>query len=395
MTVTGGVAGAAIDKHGNPQAKNMRLVGHCPMEGRGDGMHINLKDGYAFFGHMGDNGIGTSILDVRDPSAPRVVNQLMVPNGIHSHKVQIVGDILLVNYEQYRSTSSQGGLKVFDVSKTTEPREIAFLPMSGKGIHRMTWFEGPYVYVTGSEEGWSDQFLIVVDISDPSNPREVGRFWMPGMHVAGGEVSTLPPGRSSKLHHALTRGDRAYCGWWDEGLVILDIADKSSPKLVSHLDFGADVSGASHSALPLPGRDLLVVTDECVHNDCEGIPKQVRVVDISDERNPKVVSLFPVPAEADFCARGGRFGPHNVHEMRPGTFSDPNIVHLTYFNGGIRVLDVSDATTPREIAYFVPEAPPGKRSIQLNDLIVDRDGLIYVSDRFGGGLYIFELTGRG
>jgi hypothetical protein len=81
--------------------------------------------------------------------------------------------------------------------------------------------------------------------------------------------------------------------------------------------------------------------------------------------------------------------------MRPGTLSDPNTVYLTYFNAGIRVLDVTDAAAPREIAYFVPEAPPGKRSIQLNDLIVGQDGLIYVSDRFGGGLYIFELTGRG
>lgn len=395
MSTSDTVAGAAIDARGNPQAWNMRLVGHCPMEGRGDGMHINLKDGYAFFAHMGDYGLGTSILDVRDPSAPRVVNQLPVPTGIHSHKVQIVGDVLLVNYEQYRGSSAQGGLKVFDVSRPTEPREIAFLPMTGKGIHRMTYFEEPYVYVTGSEAGWTDQFLIIVDLSDPSNPREVGRFWMPGMHAAGGEQLSLPPGRSSKLHHALVRGDRAYCGWWDQGLVILDVADKTRPTLVSHLDFGADVSGATHSALPLPGRDVLVVTDECVHNDCEGIPKQVRVVDISDDTNPKVVSLFPVPSEADFCARGGRFGPHNVHEMRPGTFSDPNIVHLTYFNGGIRVLDVTDAMAPREIAYFVPEAPPGKKSIQLNDLIVDQNGLIYVSDRFGGGLYIFELTGRG
>ena len=43
----------------------------------------------------------------------------------------------------------------------------------------------------------------------------------------------------------------------------------------------------------------------------------------------------------------------------------------------------------------MPEAPPGKKSIQLNDLLVDQNGLIYVSDRFGGGLYIFELTNRG
>src|SRR3954451_22532402 len=107
-------AGAAIGPDGNPEARNVRLVGHCPMDWRGDGMHINLKDGYAFFGHMGENGIGTSIVDVRDPTTPLLVNQIMAPSGIHSHKVQIVGDILLVNYEQFQSTTSQGGLKVYD-----------------------------------------------------------------------------------------------------------------------------------------------------------------------------------------------------------------------------------------------------------------------------------------
>ncbi|MCC7372175.1 MAG: hypothetical protein IT306_27420 [Chloroflexi bacterium] len=394
MAASADTRGAALDAHGEPQARNLRLVGHCPMDGRGDGMHINLKDGHAFFAHMGENGIGTSIVDVRDPSQPRLVKQLMVPPGVHSHKVQIVDDILLINYERMGKGDAPVGLKVFDVSTVTGPREIGFLPMTGKGVHRMTYWEPPYAYLAGSDEGWTDQFLIVVDLSDPTQPREVGRWWMPGMHAAGGEQLNLPPGRSSKLHHAIVRGNRAYCGWWDQGLVILDISDVTRPTLVSHLDFGADVSGATHTACPLPGRDILVVTDECVHNDCQGVPKQVRVVDIADDRAPKVLSLFSVPDEADFCSRGGRFGPHNIHEMRPGTLSDPNTIYLTYFNGGLRVHDVTDPAAPREIAYFVPEAPPGRTSIQFNDLIVDQDGLIYVSDRYAGGLYIFELTGR-
>jgi hypothetical protein len=386
--------GAALDAHGNPQAWNMRLVGHCPMDGLGDGMHINLKDGYAFFAHMGDNGIGTSILDVRDPSSPRLVKQIPVPTGIHSHKVQIVGDILVVNYERYKGAAEgQGGLKIFDISRPSEPREIGFLPMSGKGVHRVTYWQEPYAYMSGSEEGWTDQFFMIVDLSDPSNPREVGRWWMPGMHAAGGEQLDLPPGRRSALHHPVIRGDRAYCGWWDQGLVILDISDRERPKLVSHLDFGADQSKATHTTLPLPGRDVLVVTDEETIEDCQGIQRQVRVVDISDERSPRVIGLFPVP-EGDFCERGGRFGPHNLHEMRPGTLSDPNTIYLTYFNAGVRVVDVSDATNPREIAYFVPDAPPGRKSIQMNDILVGADGLIYASDRYTGGLYIFELTGR-
>jgi len=40
----------------------------------------------------------------------------------------------------------------------------------------------------------------------------------------------------------------------------------------------------------------------------------------------------------------------------------------------------------------VPEAPPGRSSIQFNDVLVAADGLVYVTDRFTGGLYILERT---
>jgi sugar lactone lactonase YvrE len=55
-------------------------------------------------------------------------------------------------------------------------------------------------------------------------------------------------------------------------------------------------------------------------------------------------------------------------------------------------LSHTDARRPREVAYFVPEAPPGRSSIQFNDILVTADGLIYVTDRFTGGLYIVERT---
>jgi hypothetical protein len=161
---------------------------------------------------------------------------------------------------------------------------------------------------------------------------------------------------------------------------------------VSHLEFGTDVSTATHTALPLPGRDVLVVTDEQLANDCQGMQTRVRVVDIADERAPRVIAELPVPA-GDFCARGGRFGPHNLHEMRPGSLVDPDTVYVTWFNAGLRVMDVSSPSAPKEIAYFVPDAPPGRSSIQFNDVLVNADGLVYVTDRFKGGLYIVERTG--
>jgi len=375
------------------QAENLRLLGSTDLGGHGDCMHVNVQDGIAYVGHMGGDRVGTSIVDVSDAAHPRLLTQILTPPGTHAHKVQVVDDLLLVNHEQNpqepHAASWSAGLQVYDIADPARPEELSFLPTPGKGVHRMTFWERPYAWVTGSDEGWSDQFLIVVDLTDPGRPVEAGRWWLPGMHTGGVETPDWDPARRFALHHALVAGDRAYCGWWDAGLVILDVSDVTRPRLVSRLDFGPEVSGATHTAHPLPGRDLLVVTDEAISDGRDGPQKQIRLVDVSDETAPRVVSLLPVP-EGDFAARAGRFGPHNLHEMRPGSFQSDHIVHATYFNAGLRVYDVSDATVPREIASFVPPPHGGASTVQLNDLTVTADGRIYVTDRVAGGLYILE-----
>ena len=370
----------------------MRLIGQSDLNGHGDGMHVNVKDGLAYVAHMGESRVGTSIVDVSNPSNPRVVRQLETPVGTHSHKVQIVDDVLVVNYERNTrepdAPSWQAGIKTFGLSNPREPRELGMLSMPGDGVHRMTYWEAPYAYLSASDEGYSDRFFMIADLSDPSNPKEVGRYALPGMHTAAGETPDWDPNRRYWHHHPLVRGDRAYCSWWDAGLVILDISDPRRPELVSRLDFGPE-SRSTHTTLPIPGRDILVVTEEAIADAGTEIQKNVRIVDISNEREPRVVSTFPIP-EGDYASRGGRFGPHNLHEMRPGSYVDSNHVFLTYFSGGIRVYDISDETRPREVAHYVPEAPAGQPAIQLNDLLVDDDGLVYVTDRYNGGLYILE-----
>ncbi|MPZ59841.1 MAG: hypothetical protein GEU93_00820 [Propionibacteriales bacterium] len=383
--------------HREADSWNLRLVGHCDLDGAGDGMHINLHRGYAFFSHMGNT--GTSIVDVRDPEDPRLVGRIPAPPNTHSHKVQIVDDVLLVNRERLPPGLGgsavrpwAAGLSVYDVGDPRNPREIGYWACGGKGVHRMTYWSAPYAYVAGGASDVDDQFLMVVDFSDPARPVEVGRWWYEGMHQGERASRSWGDDRTVKFHHGIPRGDRLYGGMWDAGLVILDISDPTAPTLVSLLDLDS-VDGPSrctHTGHPIPGRDLLVVTDECTVDDCKGIEFRARLVDISDEKNPTVVSRLPTPP-GDFCSHGGRFGPHNVHEMRPGSWQSSHLVHVTWFNAGLRVFDVTDEHDPREIAYYVPKAPAGHPAIQLNDLTVDEDGLIYVSDRFAGGLYIFEL----
>jgi hypothetical protein len=387
---------------GTTDSSRMSVIGHIDLDGMGDGMHVEVVDGVAYLGHMGYNHLGTSIIDVSDPTHPALITQIPRPAGTHSHKTQVRGDIMLVNHERNRFEPSppdtwSAGLAAWDVSDPARPEQIGFYPTPGVGVHRMSWWDGDLVYVSGSDDGYTGRFLHIVDIADPSQPTEVGRWWYPGQHRAGGEQPAWDEqadpgpgddGRQYLLHHALPYGDRAYAGYWDGGLVILDIADKANPKFISRLEFGPE-SRNTHTAQRLPGRDIVVVTDEQLTRWI-GVQRHVWIVDVSDELRPEVVSRLPVPPGARHDD-GVRWGPHNLHEMKPGTFIDPNVVFLTYFGGGLRVYDLADPSSPEEIAFLVPAAPEGRDSIQFNDVFVTEDGLIYVTDRHGDGLYIVEI----
>lgn len=368
---------------------NVTVLGHTDFGGSGDGMHIALHGGYAIVGHMGET--GTSILDVRDPATPRLLARIPAAPNTHAHKVQIQGDIMLTNRELIprHSGPHEAGLAIHDIRDPSRPRQIAWWPSGGKGVHRMTWWEGPLAYVTAGDDAIEEQFLAILDLSTPDRPREVGRWWYPGQ--ATGETRDWDDTWRVKLHHAIVRDGLAYCGWWDKGVVILDVRDPASISQVGSLDLGHDVSHAVHTACPLPGRSVMVTTEERIAEGCVGVAPNARLVDIADPTRPRVIATFPVP-EGDYCSRGGRFGPHNIHEPKPGTLVDGSTVYLTYFNGGLRVFDVADLTDPIEIAHFVPDPPDGQAATQLNDVTVAEDGRIYVTDRLHGGMYILELT---
>ena len=228
---------------------------------------------------------------------------------------------------------------------------------------------------------------MIVDMSDPERPFEVGRWWWPGMWEAGGEVPDWPVIENRQVHHGIVHGDRAYLGLWDSGMVVLDVSEVSSPRVLSRLSW--DEGGHTHTALPLPARGLVVVTDEQIDDGCEVKAHMVRVVDVADELNPAVISVCPIP-EGDFCRRGLRFGAHNLHENRPGSYRSDHLVFATYFSAGIRVYDLTDPGKPEEAAHWIPSCPPGQSASQINDLFVGSDHLVYATDRVNGGVYILE-----
>src|ERR1700693_1076739 len=75
-------------------ARNMRLLGHSDQGGRPDGVQIMVERGFAYVGHMFSKGF--SVLDVRDPRAPRPVEFVAAPPGTWNIHLQTHGDLLLV-----------------------------------------------------------------------------------------------------------------------------------------------------------------------------------------------------------------------------------------------------------------------------------------------------------
>ncbi len=236
--------------------------------------------------------------------------------------------------EARRVRDWSAGLAVYDISKLENPRRIGFMPVEGGGIHRIWYTGGRWAYVSVLLDGFTDYIFMTVDMSNPAQPREAGRWWIPGMNLAAAETPPWEPTRRYGLHHAIIHGDTAYAAWRDAGMVVLDIADRAKPKLIVHRNWSPPYGGGTHNCLPLPDRDLLVVLDEAVLDHQEDGLKLIWVFDNRTRENPVSISSFPTPAEADYKAKGGHFGPHNIHENRPGSFVSTQLIFATYQNAG-------------------------------------------------------------
>ena len=400
----------APEKTYSSEADHVRLIGHCDLQGR-EALQVVLKGNFAYVGHHQGNHInpltgkmepsGTTIIDVSEPSRPRILSHIPGYPGAESRAVQVVEkhydgrDYLLRNQESREFT----GFEIWDISDRSRPRRVSTLG-SLQAAHK-GWWDGKtgFAYLSGTASGWRGQHLIVYDLKNPHRPQFVSNWGLPGQRPGDPQTSGV------SLHHPVVSGNRAYLSYLFGGdVVILDVADPSSPKQVAHLDFSPPFSG-THTTVPfsrmkVPNftagfgdiRDFLVISEEAFSSNCQELRKQLYIVDATEETHPVPIATFKVP-DGDFCKRGGRFGPHQFAETRDGEIIGGSLLYIAYFNAGLRVVDISDPFKPTEVGYYIPDTKKG-RAIQTNDVDLDYRGLIYITDRAGAGLHIVEYLGK-
>ncbi len=412
-------AARADDPLAAASASNMQIVGRSDLNGAGKGGEGLALKQYAdgkrvlYLAHESAP-MCFSVVDATDPEHPAVITQVPVEaEFVRCNSLSLVGDTLVVAHQVRKPGQPHAGLDIYDIGDPAHPRKLSHFDTSGphsRGAHFVWFADGHYAYAsTGARDfvprnPLDDQFLLIVDVSDRAHPHEAGRWWLPGTRA--GDAAASPPRVSSPdtgiRMHSLTvpadRPDRAYIGWIDGGWVILDISDKAHPRAVVRRSWQSLNAGFAHTVVALPERNIAIQSEEATLDRCEDWPKRNWVWDISNEHHPYPLAPFPpIVEQVALCRAGGRFGSHNITMNRQSANSRTltQTVIGSYFNGGVRAYSIADPSHPVEIGFVIPAAPPGNKTgtIQINDVYVDENGLIYANDRLTGGLYIIRYTG--
>ena len=402
-------------------ASGFILLGHSDQGGRPDAMQLQYCGGYIYVGHLFSGGF--SVIDARDPRDLKPAGFYPAPADTWNIHLQAADDLLLVinAKDLWKEFSAEGnyyqgsvgsklagvpqdwtaGVAIYDISRPGQPAPVSFLPVSGVGVHRLWYPGGRWAYASVLADGFTDYVFQIIDLEDPAHPRWAGQWWLPGMNTTAGEVPSWDAKRwRYALHHAIIHEDTAYASWRDGGLTLLDLSDREAPRLIAHRNWAPPYGGGTHTSLPLPNRDLLVVADEATADDLDDGLKYVWVFNIADPANPISISTFPTPAEQAYGTKGGHFGPHNLHENRPGSFVSDKLIFATYQNAGVRAFDISDPYHPELRGTLVPGAParlvdprPNRpRVIQTADVYVRPDGVLFCTD-YNAGLISAHYQG--
>jgi len=359
---------------------------------------------FAYVGTFNDSSetrVGVQVVDISDPSNPEVVNMLPTPlpsTGVYDVKVATIitkffrGDLLVMSNEREPGPGEgAAGIQLWDVTDPLNAVELSRFPIElGQtpigtvlaSVHNTFLFQkGNRAFVLLAIP-FAEEFsrflpslvrtgdFVVVEVTDPSNPQVIadwgagkdGGFPYGHGRTGGGRTTstctttTCRGGDPAVFLHdvwANQQGTIAYLSYWDLGLILLDISDPANPTFISR-GIGPPPSsgndeGNLHTAVPALGGNLVITADENMNPLPWGF---LRVFDTSDPTSPVQVGSLATSNALNNPDLNSPFTMHNI-------FVRGNQAYLSWNFDGIRVVDISQPSRPREVAAFLPPAGTG------------------------------------
>lgn len=436
-----------------PQAENFELVGHSGLFGRGMNAAPAIYRHYVYVGSRTDASsghphAGVEVVDIADPSHPTVVGDIGAPNegnvGETARELRVWPQQKLLIVMNFTCSSFIHAcadvpvtptFKFYDLSgkyaahprllttyvPPAKPHEMFLWVDPNQSDRALLYYSTPSSEVTGSN-------LIVADISHArdGDVQEVASFNPNSLFPA--HVRTI---RDVALHSMSLNpeGTRAYLAYLGGGFLIADTSDlarnRPSPRI--HLITPADnrvpyTNPGAHSAVKVPGRPLVVITEEVYGDlldftdpttgfvDDEGCPwGWVKIANISDPRNPRVVGQYRTAQNhQSYCSTPAGQNPRNTDFTSYSAHNPtvlPDLAFVTWHSSGLQAFSIANPGDPQQTGVFSPrplssvatEDPAlseGINKVVMWSYPIIKDGLIYVID-IRNGLYILRYTGPG
>lgn len=340
------------------------------------------QNGYAYVARnagYGDTASGMTVVDWRQKGRPETVAEVDLKDDLDGagelevKDVKVDGNVAgLAN-----DTETPGGVAFYDVSSPSSPEFLSFYePEPPSNIHNL-FIDGDHAYLTLGEpentdtDGDGERDLVrlfgdagteIVDISDPTNPTHAATWLLKEELPAYAKAGVNPN------HDIYVQDGLCYNAFWDAGTIVLDVRDPSDPQFVTQ--FGAAPEGDTeirpwntneesigeyidevfplsrylappgnaHYVQPSPDGDHVFVGAETFR----GEPGGIDVWDVSDLDAPTQV---------------GRIDPPDIEGFRTSHNFDvtANRLHASWYEGGVRVYDITDPSDPEELAAYDPD----------------------------------------
>ena len=420
-------------------AHGMALVNWSPLIpeelGREGFAGMRIVEDHAFVATDGEHA-GFVVVDVSDPRAPRVVSQYVTPGGASQEAVPSWdGDWVFLNLQRAPAAAdlladpARGtgtGIQIVDVSDKANPRFESFFPVEVVGTHVMfytQWQGKEYLIFNGQPlrqglptgdvytppPGNSVKIAEVVDVAGTRTLRVVGEFRFAEKLLATTSQGCFPHDQWAE-EHPLTGQLLLYVAYWDCGAVVVDISDPAMPVLLAY-DDAMEPSTRNRIHFfrpePQPRGDRLYAFSGPEIDLSPGEPGYVRAYDVTDPAAFSQVGWWRLPGEVE-NDKPFLFTPHNFdyHPTR-------DLLAVAHYHAGVWVLDISDPTSPRHVAYYLPhgnETQPFQGEVwrktpnfpeayfpnvyEVKWHVSPTDGETYLlATERGSGLYVMRLDG--